>query len=107
MEKIIEILINGLSTGAIYALLALGFVLIFKSTGIINFAQGELSMVGAFVCYSFAMLLNIPYVLAVLIALVIGALLGGVIDLLFFRRMVGEPMFSTIMVTVGLSFSES
>jgi len=92
MEKIIEILINGLSTGAIYALLALGFVLIFKSTGIINFAQGELAMVGAFVCYSFAMLMNLPYILAVLIALVIGALLGGVVDLIFFRRMVGEPM---------------
>jgi len=103
MEKIIEILINGLSTGVIYALLALGFVLIFKSTGIINFAQGELAMVGAFICYSFAMLMNFPYVLAVLIALAIGALLGGVIDLLFFRRMVGEPMFSTIVVTVGLA----
>jgi len=103
MEKIIEILINGLSTGAIYALLALGFVLIFKSTGIINFAQGELAMVGAFVCYSFAMLMNLPYVLAVLIALVIGALFGAVVDFLFFRRMVGEPMFSTIMVTVGLA----
>jgi branched-chain amino acid transport system permease protein len=103
MEKIIGILINGLSTGAIYALLALGFVLIFKSTGIINFAQGELAMAGAFVCYSFSMLMHFPYVLAVLIALAIGALLGGVVDLLFFRRMVGEPMFSTIMVTVGLA----
>jgi len=103
MEKIVEILLNGLSMGAIYSLLALGFVLIFKSTGIINFAQGELAMVGAFLCYTFAMLLEIPYILAFLIAIGMGSLLGILIDVLFFRRMVGEPIFSTIMVTVGLA----
>ncbi len=103
MAGFIEIILNGLATGAIYALLALGFVLIFKSTGIINFAQGQLAMIGAFVCYTFAMLFNIPYVFSVLIALAIGALLGVLVDILFFRRMVGEPMFSTIMVTVGLA----
>lgn len=103
METIINILVNGLSMGAIYALLALGFVLIFKSTGIINFAQGQLAMVGAFLCYTFATLCHIPYFFSFLIALGIGALLGAVVDVLFFRRMVGEPMFSTIMVTVGLA----
>ena len=103
MAKIIEILLNGLSTGAIYALIALGFVLIFKSTGILNFAQGELAMIGAFICYSFAMLFHVPYILAFVIAIVLGALLGAGIDILFFRKMVGEPLFSTIMVTVGLA----
>ena len=103
MEKVLEILINGLSTGAIYALLALGFVLIFKSTGIINFAQGELAMIGAFICYTLAVMLGVHYLPAFLIAVVTGAVLGGVIDFIFFRRMVGEPMFSTIMVTVGLA----
>lgn len=103
MEKIIEILLNGLSMGAIYALLALGFVLIFKSTGVINFAQGELAMVGAFVCYSFATLLGVPYLYAFMIALIGGTLLGAVVYQIFFRTMVGEPLFSTIMVTVGLA----
>lgn len=103
MEKILEIVINGLSTGAIYALLALGFVLIFKSTGILNFAQGQLAMVGAFMCYTFATLLGLPYIVAFLIAVVLGGLLGAVIDVVFFRRMVGEPIFSTIMITVGLA----
>ncbi len=103
MEKIIETFFNGLSVGAIYSLLALGFVLIHKSAGILNFAQGELAMVGAFICYSFAMLMGFPYPVAFLIALVLGGLLGAVIDILFFRKMVGEPMFSTIMVTVGLA----
>jgi branched-chain amino acid transport system permease protein len=103
MEKIIEIMFNGLSMGAIYALLALGFVLIFKSTGILNFAQGELSMFGAFICYSFAMLFDVPYLLAFVITLAVGAIFGSVIYTLFFRKMVGEPLFSTIMVTVGLA----
>jgi branched-chain amino acid transport system permease protein len=103
MEKIIEILFNGLSMGAIYALIALGFVLIFKSTGILNFAQGELCMVGAFICYQFATLMNVHYILSFLIAIALGALLGSLIDILFFRRLVGEPIYTTIMVTVGLA----
>ena len=103
MEKILEILFNGLSMGAIYALIALGFVLIFKATGILNFAQGELCMVGAFICYNFATLLNVPYLLSFLITVALGALLGAVINILFFRRLVGEPIFSTIMVTLGLA----
>jgi branched-chain amino acid transport system permease protein len=103
MEKIIDIIFSGLSMGAIYALVALGFVLIFKSTGILNFAQGELCMVGAFVCYYFATLLNVPYLISILIAIALGALLGALIDMLIFRRLVGEPIYSTIMVTIGLA----
>jgi branched-chain amino acid transport system permease protein len=101
--KIVEILFNGLSTGAIYALLALGFVIIFKSTGILNFAQGELAMVGAFICYTFATLWGVPYFVALVIAIAVGALLGAAIDAVVLRRMVGEQIFSTIMVTVGLA----
>jgi branched-chain amino acid transport system permease protein len=103
MEKILEILLNGLSTGAIYALLALGFVLIFKSTGVINFAQGELAMVGAFLCYSLTMKIGLPYFVSFLIAMALCAAVGGVVYTVFLRKMVGEPMFSTIMVTVGLA----
>lgn len=103
MEKIIEILLNGLSMGAIYALIAMGFVLIYKSTGVINFAQGELAMVGAFICYSFATLMNVPYLYAFLVTLIGGLILGAVVYQVFFRTMVGEPLFSTIMVTVGLA----
>jgi branched-chain amino acid transport system permease protein len=101
--KIVEILFNGLSTGAIYALIALGFVIIFKSTGILNFAQGELAMVGAFICYTFATSWGVPYVFAVLAAVAIGTILGAIIDALVLRRMVGEQIFSTIMITVGLA----
>jgi branched-chain amino acid transport system permease protein len=103
VEKIIDIIFSGLSMGSIYALVALGFVLIFKSTGILNFAQGELCMVGAFVCYYFATLLNIPYLISFLLAIALGAVLGALIDVLIFRRLVGEPVYSTIMVTIGLA----
>lgn len=103
MEKIIEILFNGLSMGMIYALMAMGFVLIFKSTGVLNFAQGELSMVGAFICYSFATLMHVPYIYAFFIALIGGIILGAIVYQVFFRTMMGEPLFSTIMITVGLA----
>jgi branched-chain amino acid transport system permease protein len=103
MEKILETAANGLSTGSIYALLALGFVLIFKSTGILNFAQGELSMIGAFVCYTVTASVGLPYIVAFVVAVLSGVVLGALIDLLFFRKMVGEPIFSTIMITVGLA----
>jgi branched-chain amino acid transport system permease protein len=103
MVKILEVILGGLSTGAIYALLALGFVLIFKSTGILNFAQGELAMTGAFICFTFTGLLNVHYAFAFIMALALGAVVGGAIEIVFFRRMVGEHMFSTVMVTVGLA----
>lgn len=103
MEKILEITANGLSTGSIYALLALGFVLIFKSTGILNFAQGELAMIGAFICYSVTASFGLPYIVAFAVAVFCGAVLGALIEVFFFRKMVGEPIFSTIMVTVGLA----
>jgi branched-chain amino acid transport system permease protein len=103
MEKVLEVAFNGLSTGMIYALLALGFVLIFKSTGILNFAQGEFAMVGAFLCFTLAGMLHLPYTGAFILSLVLGAAFGGAIEVVFFRRMVGEHMFSTVMVTVGLA----
>jgi len=103
MDKLLDIIFSGLTTGAIYALLALGFVLIYKSAGILNFAQGELAMIGAFLCYTFAMLYDLPYPVAFVLAIFTGALLGVLIDILILRRMVGEPMFSSIMVTVGLA----
>jgi len=99
----LEIVFNGLSIGGIYALIALGFVLIYKSTGVINFAQGELSMVGAYICFALLVQYKVPYILAVLLTMVSLALLGLVIEYLILRHMIGEPLFSVIMVTVGLA----
>ena len=103
MEKVFEILVNGVSLGGIYALIALGFVLIYKSTGVINFAQGEFSMVGAYICFSLIVHYDLPYMPAFLLTIVCCGVLGLVVEYLILRHMVGEPMFSLIMVTVGLA----
>lgn len=103
MVTAVEILFSGFSTGTIYALVALGFVLIYKSAGILNFAQGELCMVGAFICFTFATMLEIPYFFSIVLAVALTCVLGAVIDLLLFRRLVGEPVHTTILVTIGLA----
>jgi len=103
MTEIVEMIFSGLAVGAMYSLIAIGFVLIHKSTGILNFAQGELVMIGAFVCYSLTELLNMPYILSFFITLPLGALLGMIINNVIFNRMVGESVLSTVMVAVGLS----
>ena len=103
MNEFISVIVNGLSVGSMYALLALGLAMVFAILGLVNFAHGELCMVGAYVCYYFATLLNIPYLISFLIAIALGAALGALIDVLIFRRLVGEPIHSTIMVTIGLA----
>ena len=102
MEKLIETLFNGLSLGAIYALIALAFVLVYKATDILNFANGELVMFGAFFCYTFATLLKANYIVSFLIAMALGAVFGAIVYTLFFRKITGEPHFVTIMMSIGL-----
>ena len=103
LAQLLQITISGLSMGGVYALVALGFVLIYQATDVINFAQGELMMVGAYVCFQLIASYRIPYVWAFLITLAFMALLGVIVEILLLRRMVGEPIFSVIMVTIGLA----
>ena len=98
-----QLVFSGLALGCVYALIALGFVLIYKATEVINFAQGEFMMVGAFVAYSLVNNAGLPFWVALILALVIMALLGMILDRLVMRRLVGEPVFSLVMFTVGLS----
>ena len=103
LTNVFQLTISGLAVGSIYSLVALGFVIIYKATDIFNFAQGELMTLGAFVCYFFIVQLHIPVLWAFLLTFVATAMIGMVLEELFFRPMVGEPIFSVIMVTVGLS----
>jgi branched-chain amino acid transport system permease protein len=89
--------------GCIYAIVALGFVIIYKSTDVFNFAQGELMTLGAFICYLFIIQLHVPILWAFLLTFIATALIGMITEEIFLRPMVGEPIFSVIMVTVGLS----
>jgi len=96
--------------GSIYALVALGWTLIFKCSGVLNLAMGELTLIGAYVCLTLYrwlnphMAINLAFILAILLTLVIGAILGLLTEHGFLRKMIGEPVLSVIMVTVGLSF---
>ena len=103
LSNVLQLALSGLAVGSIYALVALGFVIIYKATDVFNFAQGELMTLGAFICYFFIVQLHIPILGAFLLTFVVTAVIGMVIEELFFRPMVGEPIFSVIMVTVGLS----
>ena len=104
MEFFIDLITNGLLVGLMYALVAVGFVLIYKATSIINFAQGDLVM---FAGYAAAVMLGLPgmplwLMVLVLCAGMIG--LGFVLERGILRPMVGQPLVSVIMVTIGLSF---
>jgi len=103
METILQSLVSGIVIGSIYALVALGFVLIYKSTAVINFAQGELLLFGAFLCLTLVTTLKIPFWIAFFATLIAAALLGLLLERLFLRPMIGEPIISIIMLTIGLA----
>ncbi|MBN2233368.1 MAG: branched-chain amino acid ABC transporter permease [Deltaproteobacteria bacterium] len=103
MDFLLQLLISGIVVGSIYALVALGFVLIYKATGVINFAQGEFLTVGAYVCLALVAQLQFPFWLAFLFTLVVAVLMGMLIERVALRPMIGEPIISIIMLTIGLS----
>jgi len=90
------------AVGCIYGLVALGFVLIYKATELVNFAQGDLLMLGAFVCYMAVVWWGLDYWLAFLIAVVTIAAFGALLDVVVLRRVIGQPQFAVVMLTIGL-----
>ena len=99
----VEFSLSGLSVGAIYALTGVGFVLVYKATRVINFAIGEFMMIGAYLLFGIAAKATMPTWAAILAALVVTALVGGLAERLIFRRLIGESAISVFMVTIGLS----
>ena len=104
MEFFIDLMTNGLLVGLMYALVAVGFVLIYKATSIINFAQGELVMFAGYAAAVMLGLRGLPLWLMVLILCLGMVALGFVLERGILRPMVGQPLVSVIMVTIGLSF---
>lgn len=98
-----QLVISGMALGCVYALIALGFVLIFKATEVINFAQGEFMMLGAFVAFSLLNYAYLPFWMSVLLTLLIMGCFGAVLDRVVMRYLVGEPVFAMVMFTIGLS----
>ncbi len=103
MDTFIQLTILGLANGAILALAALGFVIIFKATGVINFAQGFFLLVGAYVVWSMVVQVGLHWTLAVAVALIVAVAIGLTTERFVLRPLVGENVISVIMVTIGLA----
>lgn len=103
MNYFLNLVMSGLVIGALYGLVAMGFAIIYRATGMVNFAQGELMMLIAYTAYSLTTIPGLPFVLLLPLVLVVSVLIGLVIERVFIRPMLGEPMFSRVMVTIGLA----
>lgn len=104
MTDFLQLTFAGLALGARYALVALGFVVIHKATGVINFAQGAFVALGAYLAYNFHQTWGLPFALALLLAVLAGALVGAGTERVVLHRMIGRPVFAVIMITVGILF---
>jgi branched-chain amino acid transport system permease protein len=103
VELLIQLIINGLIVGLLYGVIGMCFVLVYKSTQIVNFAQGEFLLIGAWVCWASLIYLELPFFLGFILSLCFMALFGVLLQLIVLRPMIGEPIISVIMITIGLS----
>ena len=102
--QFVQLLISGVSQGCIYGLIALGFVLIYKATETVSFAQGELMMLGAFCGLALMTVLGFPFWVAVLASILAMGLFGTVLERAVIRPILGQPAFSIVMLTIGIGY---
>jgi branched-chain amino acid transport system permease protein len=103
VTELLQLLTQGVALGVVYGLVALGFVVIYKATKVINFAHGELLLLGAYLVYAFRSGAGLPFYVAVVLATVAMAGVGWSVERALLRRMVGRPTFSVAMITIGLA----
>ena len=103
MDIFLQMIVTGTATGGVYGLIALGFVLIFKATGILNLATGAFMTLGAYICLTVLGQFGAPFWVAFLCTLGFAILLGIVLERIILRPLIGEPIISVVMVTIGLS----
>lgn len=102
MAYFIQLVFAGIAVGCIYALIGLGFSIIFKASEVINFAQGELLLVGVYIISSGVYDWHLGFLLALLLGILVTVLIGLVFERFVLRRMIGRPVFSILMITIGL-----
>lgn len=102
MSYFVQIAFAGIALGCIYALIGLGFSIIFKASEVINFSQGELMLVGTYVVSSAFFAWHLPFLLALLLGVVVTVAIGVLFERIVLRRMIGRPVFSILMITIGL-----
>ncbi len=97
-------MLAGVAQGCVYALVALGFVLIYKATETVNFAQGEMMMLGAFFALTAATVVGLPYWATILFAIAVMFVLGMLVERMILRPVLGQPAFTVVMVTIGVGY---
>ena len=102
MSYFFQLVVSGIVVGSIYALAALGFVLIYKSSKVLNIAHGQIIASGAFIAYALTGWVGIPIYISFFLSMVITFFLAMSVERVFLRRLIGEPIISIIMVTIGL-----
>jgi len=101
LAQIIQYALSGITVGSVYAIVAIGFNIIYNATGIINFAQGEFVIVGAMAAITFSHFVPLP--VAIVLAVFVATILGGLVDIVFIRRATGASVLRLIVITIGLS----
>ena len=104
MIQFFQMTLSGISQGCIYGLIALGFVLIYKATETVSFAQGDLMMMGAFGGLAAMTWLGFPYWLAILSAVAAMTVFGMLLERIVIRPILGQPAFSVVMLTIGIGY---
>jgi branched-chain amino acid transport system permease protein len=104
LVEFIQTVLTGISIGCIYALVALGLVILYKATEIFSFVHGEIMMLGAFVAFSCITFFSASYLVAFLVTIVFSGILGILIERVTVRPLIGEPVFVVVILTIGLSY---
>lgn len=102
MSEFLNYTINGALIGLLYALIAMGFIVIYRASKVFNFAQGELVVFGGFVVWWLITSIGLPYWIGIPLAFGVAAIFGLAIERIFFSKLVGESVFAMVMVTIGL-----
>jgi branched-chain amino acid transport system permease protein len=103
---VLQLVVSGLANGCVYGLIALGFVLIYKATEAVNFAQGDFMMLGAFMCLGLTneAFLGLPFWISVPVAIAAMGAFGYALDALVIRKMFGQPQVAVVILTIALGF---
>ena len=104
MKNLLEQLINGLSTGSIYALIALGYTMVYGIAKMINFAHGDIIMVGAYALYVAVLTLHVPVIPAVLITIAVCAVLGITVEKVAYKPLRKAPPLAVLITAIGVSY---
>ena len=101
MTTFLQYIVNGIMCGGVYSLIALGIVLIYKSSSVFNFAIGEMVMLGAFSMWTFSDVLGLHFIISILLSIIGCAFVGFLMQKLSIQPLIGQPILSAILVTLG------